>query len=850
MRTIDKLHNSLFFHVLLILSGWLLFKKPLEEGFVDKLIIPVLSSIESSVRTDIILICLFFYLIIYFYFKRNILVISDRVMSVMLSISLLYLAYRFNYLNGYSPISFSILNLSYADLIPLITTVTFLPIWVINKESRMNQSSSGSLLFDSPIKKPSEDTMRFDNYAARIAGEINGLSNTDSAFAIGINSEWGTGKTSFINLIIHHLDRKETIVTSFNAWGNDSAHLIVKSFFNNLYKAIKPHKRIVADSISHYANTIVENRKPTLLRTIIQLSQGNEQTQYERFMKSNEAIRNSNLKIVIVIDDLDRLDTAEIVEVFKLIRNTANFRNTIFLVAYDSAYLESAIRKMNEHKAKRFLEKIFQLEVNLPAIRQEDLYKSLSENLLKSFPEYTTEIDDLISNSHPEMSPLKKWRWLQTLRDVFRLVNTIKMTLELLKGEVDFDDFFNLQLLRVFHPKVYQLLSDNSSRYLEIGQYPIHYCLTKTEKSMTSISLFEADLKDNLEEFELRRLDLEKIMVLMYEIFPKNSRWKHTSLSVYIPSQFNKYFNYDLLSKDLSEVEFSRVRRTYDLKEFTSKISQWIEEGKKTDLVHKLEKIISYDSKEDFENIIKGTIFIGNHNSKNDYEYGYDPKDIYSKLQLTRNIDYFYSGKKHLYKEFVRGLFEDAPPFSYEFEMINQLFYHFTDFNNFVFKKDELENLLLLGLLKALDSKESFDLELWGAIRTCYINYFEQESANTFKRVQKLISVSREPLKSFLKSKPSNDFLIGSIGFNIPNKKSYKLGIIIKELFTNLDDLDSFLANEICAEPELTAEFREFVIKQKNNPSLEYVEFEFNSLQLVDNKLKLVRSTDPELRPT
>ena len=106
------------------------------------------------------------------------------------------------------------------------------------------------------------------------------------------------------------------------------------------------------------------------------------------------------------IDDIDRLDKHEIIEVVRLIRNTANFHNTFFLVAYDRDYVINALGHLNEHNHHQFLEKIFQMELNLPAYDKSILTKELYNRLLNHIPEkHQKELKDAILGSNAPISP-------------------------------------------------------------------------------------------------------------------------------------------------------------------------------------------------------------------------------------------------------------------------------------------------------------------------------------------------------------------------------------------------------------------------------------------------------------
>src|SRR5690606_30653251 len=82
--------------------------------------------------------------------------------------------------------------------------------------------------------------------------------------------------------------------------------------------------------------------------------------------KINDMMNNLSRKVIMIIDDLDRLHNDEVIEVLRLISNTANFSNIVYIVAYDKEYVEHSIKKLNERTYKNYLDKIFQIESPLP----------------------------------------------------------------------------------------------------------------------------------------------------------------------------------------------------------------------------------------------------------------------------------------------------------------------------------------------------------------------------------------------------------------------------------------------------------------------------------------------------
>ena len=73
--------------------------------------------------------------------------------------------------------------------------------------------------------------------------------------------------------------------------------------------------------------------------------------------------------MVVLIDDIDRLEPAEIREVVRLVRLTSDLPNVIFLLAYDRGHVAKSLGT-SESEGLRYLEKIVQVSYQLPLVRE------------------------------------------------------------------------------------------------------------------------------------------------------------------------------------------------------------------------------------------------------------------------------------------------------------------------------------------------------------------------------------------------------------------------------------------------------------------------------------------------
>ena len=93
-----------------------------------------------------------------------------------------------------------------------------------------------------------------------------------------------------------------------------------------------------------------------------------------------QELQNNGQKFIIVIDDIDRLEASEILEIFKIIRGSADFPNLKFVCAFDKSYILSSLSNLSIAINDKYLEKFFQLEYWLPSYYDKKSEESLYSN--------------------------------------------------------------------------------------------------------------------------------------------------------------------------------------------------------------------------------------------------------------------------------------------------------------------------------------------------------------------------------------------------------------------------------------------------------------------------------------
>ena len=203
-----------------------------------------------------------------------------------------------------------------------------------------------------------------------------------------------------------------------------------------------------------------------------------------------EKLRVLGTRIVVLIDDIDRLRQEEIREVVKLVRLTGDFPNIIYVLAFDRLRVEAALGEDRE-SGRAYLEKIIQVSYDVPSAHAPDIGKLLMVEVARA-------------TSGLEHGPFNAQDWtnvfakiirplFKTPRDIRRYVNALPPTLRVLGVEVAFADVLALEAIRVLQPEVYALLPSAIGALTGAGRdFPTHVAVKNDAPERAIESLFAA----------------------------------------------------------------------------------------------------------------------------------------------------------------------------------------------------------------------------------------------------------------------------------------------------------------------------------------------------------------------
>ena len=99
---------------------------------------------------------------------------------------------------------------------------------------------------DSPITKSSDDILNRASFAESLADALIEY-EADSSLAVGLYGEWGSGKTSLLNMIMEKIEDKESdvVIIRFNPWLCSDPKQLICQFFKQMAAAIKLKRKLL-----------------------------------------------------------------------------------------------------------------------------------------------------------------------------------------------------------------------------------------------------------------------------------------------------------------------------------------------------------------------------------------------------------------------------------------------------------------------------------------------------------------------------------------------------------------------------------------------------------------------------
>lgn len=402
----------------------------------------------------------------------------------------------------------------------------------------------------------------WDNYVSDLLALMPRDRLKKESLAIGISGNWGSGKTSFLKSMQKQMNADYRVVT-FNPWTCTDKEQIISQFFALMREQTENNDESLQDAIQKYRDIVLDtdiHPALTFLAKVFPLSK-KEETLDSLKDKIEEAITIDGSKpFAIFIDDLDRLEGNELFEVLRLIRITANFRNVVFVVAYDRDYICNVLNESkNIKRAEEYIQKIFHLEVSLPKFEDETLLDVFMEEVVRiaSLDESkATRLRQLVMQLL-NVDGLSFTDFIPNFRQARRFANVFALNLKsILAHTKDFvvKDFIGIELLHFAYPDIHRTLMYKPMTLLKQS----HELLSKTR-------LLVYESKNNTPSDKLLR-----------KLFYSNNETQQTSREVRSQLSYANYFCYRLPNNSIGATEFEMLMIADDLDVVRDGVNVWM----------------------------------------------------------------------------------------------------------------------------------------------------------------------------------------------------------------------------------------------------------------------------------
>lgn len=467
----------------------------------------------------------------------------------------------------------------------------------------------------SPIEDFSQDELHREPYARGLAEALVSYSEPDS-IVVGLDGAWGIGKTSVLNLVVKAMgDRawaSAPIVVRFNPWYFSDHENLLRQFFRALSNRLtqpdlaKSHKE-AADKIKLFADLLdsVSDDLPLgflrfLAKLVATLFHFKSKVEHQKADKASslDALKeqiSSHLvegqrRVIVVIDDIDRLTKSEIRLMFRLVKAVADFRYVSYVMAFDDGRVRKALQKVG---GVDFLDKIVNVPLTVPTLTGVQVQRLVVNRLnrfAEAHQEYTwndnqrvTHIADFIKKT------------FRTIRHLERMVNVLNFNAALLKTEVDYVDLISLMALRAILPDAYTFVRDNRA-------YLLHTPQSRIDKEGS-----DKVAKTAINSFLKKQLNAEPLSDLLAVMFPRfddlmnrhmgrNNGDEHSwnrERRICSTKSFDAYFTIDVPEGDISADRFRTIITSPTDESLSTNLRSLIGEGNDAILAF-LERLVDH----------------------------------------------------------------------------------------------------------------------------------------------------------------------------------------------------------------------------------------------------------------
>ncbi|GLI30661.1 MULTISPECIES: KAP family NTPase [Brachybacterium] len=421
---------------------------------------------------------------------------------------------------------------------------------------------------DDPITTADQDTLQRAQVAQRIARLIDENHSPESSVVYGLEGPWGCGKSSVIALITTFLtkfDENRWHVVSFTPWATSGTEGLLSEFFSAL-ATVAPkssNSKDLRGLISTYADiarpfaALIPVAGSAVAEATRSLETRLSKPWNVAFEEIATELRTLGTPVLVVVDDIDRLQPGELFDLLKVVRLLGRFPGVDFILAYDEQTLIETLQNPDQSnaskaRARAFMEKIVQYPLSIPPLLTSQIVKILDAGLTEILtPERVeTSFDrnrfgDIILSTMPSQltTPRAIERFLAQVREQFRSHDL---------SEMNDVDLILTVFLKVQFPDVFARLQSWKSE------------LTRSSPSIASFGRREVEQPDWDQLFEVLdrnedRRDARAVLAVLFPATRAPSPSRAAPRRFAHPDYFDRYLAQAIPEHDVPDAIVSRA---------------------------------------------------------------------------------------------------------------------------------------------------------------------------------------------------------------------------------------------------------------------------------------------------
>ena len=277
-----------------------------------------------------------------------------------------------------------------------------------NDMIKLQKKDKNIILIEDNIKIQ-KDLFGRNQIINNLSSSISSSMKYNNCFTIGVVGEWGSGKSTIIELVKEDINKNEilnknvVIVDDFDPWAIKSQDALVLAFYNTIIENL-------GENIDYFKRKKIQNALINISTNIPYIGKGigsffdnriDDYTEYKEIKADlKEKLENSNKRLIFIIDNLDRMNSNNVLFLLTLIGTLFKLPNMTYIVAYDKDRMNT-IFKIDKINSK-YLEKIINKEIVIPkihdSVKQNIFYNCLKKCIIwEGCDEFSDEIPKKIA---------------------------------------------------------------------------------------------------------------------------------------------------------------------------------------------------------------------------------------------------------------------------------------------------------------------------------------------------------------------------------------------------------------------------------------------------------------------